>query len=354
VGVLEIARAHLRRRASLAKRAAAEVRKLWGSVDRQNIAASWQQSLPAVMTVMESAQAIAAASAGAYLDDVLEASRLPAGAEGRVRLDGFVGVASDGRDLTSLMYQPVVTALTAIQKGATQSRAMAAGAFTADLLVHTQVADAGRVADEVALCARSQLAGYVRVLSLPSCSRCVILGGKFFEWNAGFFRHENCDCVHVAAESPEAAEPLLTEPKTYFDSLSVEEQDRIFTKAGAEAIRLGSDIAQVVNARKGARGLSAPGRVTAAEVKILRGGRQRGHLEKTNVFGQQLNITNQGATVRGLAGRRLGARESGIRLPGSRYRSAKAPRLMPEAIFQIAGQDRDEAVRLLKRNGYLI
>lgn len=355
MGVLQVARAHLRRRANLAKRAAAEVRKLWGRVDRQNIAGSWQASLPAVMTVMESAQAISAASAGVYLDDVLEAHGLPAGSEGRVRIDAFAGVASDGRDLMSLMYQPAVTALTAINQGATERRAMAMGTYTADLIAHTQVADAGRVADEVALCARSQLAGYVRVLSLPSCSRCVILAGKFYAWNAGFKRHLKCDCIHVAAESDEAAEPLLTQPKAYFESLSKEEQDKVFTIAGAEAIRLGADVAQVVNARRGATGIAfAAGRVTDEEAQMLRGGRKRGHLETTNVFGQDLFITTEGTTVRGMGGRRLGARENGTRLPGSRYRSAKAPRLMPESIFQIAGKDREEAIRLLKRNGYLL
>jgi hypothetical protein len=353
VGVLQVARAHLRRRSSLAKRAAAEVRRLWGRVDRQNIAMSWQLSLPAVMTVMESAQAIAAASAGVYLDDVVEAYGLPGGSDGRVRVDGFAGVASDGRDLISLMYQPAITALTAIGKGATIDRALAAGAFTADLITQTQVADAGRVADEVALCARSQLAGWVRVLSTNPCSRCVILGGKFFEWNAGFERHPGCLCSHVPAESPEASDPLKTQPRAYFESLSAEEQDRVFTKAGAEAVRLGADIAQVVNARRGARGMATASRITAAEVRILRGGRDRGRLETTNVFGRDLNVTTEGTTVRGLAGRRLGARESGQKLPGARYRSAKAPRLMPESILKIAGDDRDEAIRLLRRNGFL-
>jgi hypothetical protein len=40
VGVLEIARAHLRRRRALAARAAAEVGKLWARIDRQGIAQS--------------------------------------------------------------------------------------------------------------------------------------------------------------------------------------------------------------------------------------------------------------------------------------------------------------------------
>jgi hypothetical protein len=323
-------------------------------VDRRDIARSWAASIPAALTVVESAQAIAAASAGAYLDDILESYGLPGGSDGRVRVDAFAGTASDGRDLATLMYQPAISALSAIKQGATERRAMAAGSFVAELITETQTLDAGRVADGVALVARPQLDGWVRMLNPPSCSRCVILAGKWFRWNQGFDRHYGDDCVHVPANE-DAADDLRTNPKAYFDSLTPAEQDKAFTKAGAEAIRLGSDIAQVVNARKGARGLSpAGGRLTAAEVKVLRGGRRRGRLDPVNAFGQDVLVTNEGVTVRGLAGRRLGARESGDRLPGSRYRSAKAPRLTPESILQIAGGDREEALRLLRRNGYLL
>ncbi|GIF08667.1 hypothetical protein [Actinoplanes siamensis] len=65
-------------------------------------------------------------------------------------------------------------------------------------------------------------------------------------------------------------------------------------------------------------------------------------------------VTSEGTTTRGLAGVRLGARTDGVRGKGRRYRSARAPRLMPETILQIAGNDRQEAVRLLRRFGYLI
>lgn len=140
----------------------------------------------------------------------------------------------------------------------------------------------------------------------------------------------------------------------YFRSLTRDEQDRAFTKAGAESIRLGADISQVVNARRGALGLTPAGaRLTGDEATALRGGRQRGRLEAVDVFGRQLYVTTEGVTVRGSAGVRLGARETGVRRPGDRYKSARPPRLMPESILAIAGDDRDEAVRLLKRFGYI-
>src|SRR5699024_8476972 len=59
-------------------------------------------------------------------------------------------------------------------------------------------------------------------------------------------------CFHVQT-NPKAAEAegLITDPYDYFSSMSEEEQNKRFTKAGAQAIRDGADINQVVNARKG-------------------------------------------------------------------------------------------------------
>lgn len=352
MGVVELALAHYRRQVTLARRAARDVGRLWARVDRQAIGPSWAASAPAAYQVVAAAQGLAAASSSAYLDDVLEAQGIDPEADGRIQVAAFAGVASDGRDLADLLYEPAITALTALKQGATEARAMASGRLALDMIVRTQVADAGRVADGVAVVARRNVGGYVRLLSPPSCSRCVVLAGKWYRWNAGFLRHPRCDCRHLPA-AEDTSDDLRTDPRQYFDGLSPEEQDRAFTKAGAEAIRLGADISQVVNARRGARGLTPAGaRLTAAEAKALRGGRERGRLETANVFGHDLFVTTEGTTTRGLAGVRLGAKQTGTK-QGRRYRSAKAPRLMPESIYQIAGGDRDEAIRLLRRYGYI-
>lgn len=59
-----------------------------------------------------------------------------------------------------------------------------------------------------------------------------------------------CDCRHIPC--PEAvADDLTTDPRAYFDSLSGPEQERIFTRSGAKAIRDGADMGRVVNARRG-------------------------------------------------------------------------------------------------------
>lgn len=355
MSVERIAAAHQRRRKAVAKRAADEILKMWRRVDPTDIAASWLSSIPAALTVMESAQAIAAGSAGIYLDDLSQAYSVSDDAAGRVRIAGFAGVASDGRDLETLLYQPAIDALSEIKRSGDVLRGMAAGSYSADMIVRTQAADAGRAADATALVARASMAGYVRVLSPPSCSRCVILAGRFYAWNAGFKRHPRCDCTHAPSPNRRTGDDLTTKPKAYFDSLSEAEQNRVFTNAGAEAIRLGADPAQVVNARRGAAGLTPAGaRITADEARLLRDGRDVGHLQARDVFGQQLFVTTEGTTTRGFAGVRLGAKESGVKKGRARYRSARSPRLMPESILQIAGNDRQEAVRLLKRFGYLI
>lgn len=351
--LVEVAREHSRFRRRLALVAAGEAGRLWSQVDPGRIAVSWRSLLPRLLTVLTGAQLAVAARADGYLDEVLDAQDATPRAVGRVSATALAGVASDGRDLADLLYQPAVRTLVGIQRGATVDQALAGGGAGLDMLVRTQVADAGRVADEVAMTARSQARGYVRMLVGSSCSRCVVLAGRWYEWNAGFDRHPRCDCVHIPA-AEDTPDEVMTDPKAYFASLSREEQDRAFTAAGAEAIRLGADIGQVVNARRGARGLLTAGaRVTGDEARMLRGGRDRGRLEAVDVYGRQLYITSEGVTVRGVAGKRLGARETGKRQPGARYRSARTPRLMPESILQIAGDDRDEAQRLLRRFGYL-
>src|SRR5690625_5568244 len=96
-----------------------------------------------------------------------------------------------------------------------------------------------------------------------ACDRCAILAGRFYRWNDGFLRHPDCMCEHVATTASSEQEAfdrgLIEDPYEYFESLSEEEQDRRFGKAGAQAIRDGADMSQVVNAR---RGMTANGHFT--------------------------------------------------------------------------------------------
>jgi hypothetical protein len=240
-------------------------------------------------------QRTAVQSADRYVTEVLDVQGINPAAAGRLNVDSLIGVASDGRRLESLLAQPGITAKVALSQGATIERAMAGGGALAELIAHTQIADAGRVADSVSLTARPAASGYVRMIVGPTCSRCIILAGRVYEWNAGFLRHPMCDCIHIPA-AENTGEDLRTDPRKVFESLTQAEQDNVFTKAGAQAIRDGADMARVVNARRGM--YTAGGRLFTTEA----------------------------------AGRR--------------------PRLMPEQIYRDA-KDRADAIRLLKLHGFI-
>lgn len=292
---------HYRRQVSLARRTAVAIARLWRQVDRTNLGPSWRSLVPQAVAILTGSQAFAAAASESYVSRALAEQGSDADPVGRVIPGRFAGTASDGRPLDSLLYQPAFTALKQLKSGSDVRRAMSAGLLDLDMIVRTQVADAGRVADGVAIAARPEVTGYVRMLSPPSCSRCAVLAGAVYRWNRGFKRHPRCDCRHIPAA--EDAQDLTTDPKAYFDSLEETEQNRVFTKAGAEAIRDGADMARVVNARRGM--------YTAAGKKL----------------------TTEATTGR---------------------RARRGARLMPERIYREAGTDRAEAVRLLRLHGYLI
>lgn len=281
--------------AALARSTASAARAAWARIDRLSIGGSWMRLLAEPLVLLAAAQLQAAQTAEAYVAQALTAQGATGTAEGAVWGRSLAGVASDGRPLHTLLYQPAIETLALIGAGATPVRALAAGALRLDMIVRTQVADAGRVATGVGIAARPGV-GYTRVLTPPSCSRCAILGGKFYRWSMGFQRHPRCDCVHVPAIR--GFTPGMT-PRGYFDSLTASEQNRIFTGAGAAAIRDGADMAQIVNAR---RGMTPAG--TTTEATTRRGGAPRG-------------------------------------------------RLMPEEIYRRA-RDREEAIALLRQHRYLI
>ena len=54
----------------------------------------------------------------------------------------------------------------------------------------------------------------------------------------------------VADQAEAAAHGLIDDPYEAFNNMSEAEQNRVFAKAGARAIRDGADIFQVVNARR--------------------------------------------------------------------------------------------------------
>lgn len=310
--------AHHRRQARLALLAMRQAAREWHSLDRRDLTGSWYRGTGLrLLALVTAAQQAAATGATQYVGDVVAAEGGRPDTQGlSVNPAAFAGVAADGRNLDSLLYLPVISSKTAIADGAGITDAMDQGLAELLQLVGSEVADAGRAADGAGIVADRAVTGYVRVLSPPSCARCAILAGKIYHSATAFQRHPHCDCVHLPVAR--GYRPHLTDPADYFASLSAAEQNRIFGVAGAQAIRDGADIAQVVNAR---RGMYAVG-------------------DRYGLLG-----TREGMTRRGLARRRLRALEAAGGAPGT-------VRLMPESIYRIAS-DREEAIRLLYRYGYL-
>ncbi|MEU9405042.1 hypothetical protein AB0E08_04940 [Streptomyces sp. NPDC048281] len=340
VGTLqrEVALAQYRRQQLIVRRAVTRVQALWRRIDRGDISGSWQQLSPLLMAAVTEAQTQSARLADPYLDDVLSAEDADPTADGRVVPSALAGIASDGRPLLSLLYQPVIDWKVRMLAGQSMEDAFRGSLASALRITSTQVADAGRGATGVAMAGRRTIQGYVRVVQPPACSRCVILAGTEYGWNKGFQRHPRCDCIHLPTTLVARHQHRgFIDPDDYFRGLSRAEQDRVFGVAGARAIREGADMAQVVNARRGMTTMTA--------------------------YGRDVLATTEGATRRGAFYRLERARteeRTGTRFARSRddvrrglpQFQLRTPRLMPEEIFRLA-ESRDEALAMLRRFGYL-
>lgn len=269
------------------------VRREWAKMGG-DFDASWARLGPRIALLTASAQLGAARTGIAYIDRVLTELNVDAPADGAVSAVALAGIASDGRPLDSLLTGAVTTAKSQVGNGFPVSTALAAGGSWLDMAVHTQVADADRNGAGVAIAARPAITGYVRMLNPPSCPRCAVLAGKFYRWNTGFQRHPRCDCTHIPA-SENVAGDFRTDP---FEAIKAGQVTGL-SKADTRAILDdGADPSKVINTHRSGMPYSVDG------VKF----------------------------TREAAGRK--------------------PRLMPESIYQKA-TSREDAIRLLRSNGYL-
>ncbi|WP_263165410.1 hypothetical protein [Streptomyces sp. SCSIO ZS0520] len=333
-----LALAHYAQQQALTARAVARVQALWRRIDGGRISGSWSEVAPLLVAAVTEAQVQAAALADPYVAAVAEAEGAGGASVGRVVPAAFGGIASDGRPLVSLLYRPVIEWKTRMAAGQSVDDAARGALASALRITATQVADAGRGATGTAMAGRRTIQGYVRVVQPPACARCIILAGREYGWNKGFQRHPKCDCIHLPTTLIARNQNRgFVDPDAYFRGLGRAEQERVFGVAGARAIRDGADMAQVVNVRRGMQTMTA--------------------------YGRRVQATREGTTRRGEFYRRERARteeRTGIRfardrtevgrgLPQFRLRT---PRLMPEEIYRLAAS-RDEAIRMLRRFGYL-
>ncbi|MGJ5898557.1 hypothetical protein ACSCBZ_42465 [Streptomyces niveiscabiei] len=353
---LTLAARHLAQQRRVAAASMAGALREWGLLDADNLRASWSSVGPRLVKVLAAGQLAAASGANDYVTSVA-ASEGAGAEEAIVNAAAFAGFAADGRSLDTLMLRPLIATYRAIGNGASPRQALGVGRGLLGTIVRSEVADAGRGAVGVGIAGRRTIQGYVRVVQPPACSRCIILAGKEFGWNTGFQRHPRCDCIHlpttliarnqyrgrVGSDSftpttrPGSGTSAFINPRAYFDNLSRAEQDRVFGEAGARAIRDGGDMAQVVNARRGMYTADAYGRRVAATYE---GATRRG------AFYRQERALAEARTGTRFARDRIEVRRG---LPVFQLRT---PRLLPEEIYRLA-EDRDDAIRLLRRFGYL-
>jgi len=311
-----------------------EVRRLWRKVGN-DFDGGWARISPQIFNVISEAQRQVAEGSVPYLAKLAdETTDAPPEAELAPR--SLVGVASDGRALESLSYGAVVTAGEAYNGGATTRQALKVGGNWLDAMTALQVADAARVATSIGACVRPEWGGYVRYLNPPSCSRCAVLAGKWFKWNAGFERHTRCDCQHFPAANSGYAESegFIGNPDDAWRNGHVKD----LTKVQRQALEDGADLSQIINAR---RGMSTT----------------------TTIKGTRFDFTTEGVTRRGRYGRSefggsLGynatrtGRSQGF-IQNQVVRTSKRSRITPETIYRVA-TDRADAIRLLRNYGYVL
>lgn len=341
----DLARSHQRRRMRLAFDTVERAAGSWRTADLDYLDISWAIIAPVLVDQVAEAQRVAASQSDAFIDEAVAAQDGAAGAA-TVNPDAFTGVMVDGREIGPAMYGAVAHTKTLIGRGLAPSRAFEAGAAFLATIVQSAIADAGRQSDRVAMIGK-QVTRYVRVISPGACSRCAILAGTASAEKA-FARHPNCHCT--ACPLPEWDSPVpdgfFRSADDYFESLSPAEQNRVFTNAGAEAIRQGADIQNVVNARRNAVG---PGGLTEVRSGLKAPLGYDANGDRIRVF-----ATSEGTTIRGAYGRAEYRRQQELKKqPGDRYRRTTNLRLMPETIVQMAGGDAEKLRRLLKQYAYI-
>lgn len=293
-----VARKHQQSNEDLADTTARAVLAEWAKVRPEAVARDWAALLPKVTGYVQAGQLHAAEGTNTFMRELLGSS-VP-----EVVPEQFASQTPDGRDAMSLLARAAPNAISAQRRGFSAKAAMARAAGFLDMVVRTVVADTGRQSDQVSMVANKGVTGYVRVVELPACSRCIILAGREYGVSSGFLRHPRCDCTMEPVTRRNTPTPLSA--KQLFDSMSPAERNKVFGEAGAKAIADGARISSVVNARKA--------------------------MDNVEMFGRTVQVTHVGT--------------------GSR-KNPRPPRLMPEEIYRLAGDDRNQAIRLLYRNGFL-
>lgn len=264
----------------------------------------WRQVRGRAVETLQLGRAATIHAAIPYTAGVLAETRQVGTPTGVLVPASFLAAAPDGFPVEDTLDRLPILAKQRVAGGMTALEARASASAWLTGVTLTMLADTRRDIFQTDIVQRPQITGYVRMLNPPSCSRCAILAGKRFLWNQGFQRHPNCDCIHIPA-SEQVAGDLTTDPYKYFESLSGKDQDRIFGKHQAQAVRDGADIYRVENTRlrglgtaKGNARYGTPNRRTVED--IYSHDRNRQHvIENLKYHGYITGPQTQGGNILG-------------------------------------------------------
>jgi hypothetical protein len=290
----------------------------WRAAGARDLDAAWERTAPTIERVVSVGQAQAAALGAAYASRSLREQDAELD---RVTVDtgSLAGVSREGRGVAPELFAAVTTTKRLIGAGSGVGAAFQAGAGVLSVLAANLIRDTGRGAVST-MGAAQGASRTVRVVSPGACSRCAILAGA--TGLSAFERHPRCRCTNMLIPGGETPAGFFASPADYFESLSTAEQDRVFTKAGAEAIRFGADPIKVVNVRRGAT-RAVTGRLLRTQIGVRDG---------EPVFGY------------------VTAERSGR--AGSRFTRSRTRRLMPETILELTDDPELRKV-LLRDAGYV-
>jgi hypothetical protein len=309
---------------------------LWRKGMGADFDSSWGRVGPSLVALASQAQLAAGAGASAYVAATARTDGIDDAGFSAVQPGAWAGVDASGRTLDGLLYGAVTTSKTQVGNGAGLTGALQSGQVYLQTMVRTVAYDTGRSSNLTAATSH-RYTHYVRAISAGACSRCAMLAGIATS-RTPFQRHPGCRCTSEPVTGEDRVPARFTSPAAYFESLAPGEQDRIFTRAGAEAIRAGADPVRVVSARRSA---------TQAYTAMDAGVRRLSRLDRS-VIGHRTDgtpilgyTTSEGTTRRGAYGRQTAGLGSGRRV-----------RLMPETIIGLT-PDVDLRRVLLRDAGYL-
>lgn len=337
---------HYNSQRRIAAAAIQETRRHWRRVG-DDFDAGWRDVGGELVADVQSRMAAAAQGGVEYVPAVLAETGQSAAGMIPAAPAAFAVANRNGTPVDTVLHTSVIRAKQAVTAGASVYGALLEARKFLDVAVPSLIADADRGAVQATM-ASTPVTGYVRMLNPPSCRRCIPLAGKWFRWNKGFKRHPGCDCRHIPVAENRAGD-FTTDPYEMFGSMTEDEQNRVFGKANAQAIRDGGDIWQVTNAdaRERHRPYKGRGRPTLDEIYAEAGNSKSRAVELMQEHGyvtgsQQLRqraerfATPISRPVRAGSARErvLAARESGVRDPLDRVTMTADERRLFDSVYR--------------------